>query len=208
MSEGTGRPADERGAAIHAGLLRGDAEASAVLFELHYERVLARLRARYRAASHDLVEDAVVQAFTSYAMRPGQYDPAQRSLGGFLAMAAERDLRNVLAREGRHRSVAIDDVELRDLPRNNEVEDAMAAMVDAEDAAELEDKIVRLVGEPAERRVLALMRDGVRATAPYAEALGLAALPEGEQRRRVKQAKDRLKKRLARSGLLAGRSGG
>jgi DNA-directed RNA polymerase specialized sigma24 family protein len=208
MSEGSGRPPDDRGAAIHAGLLRGDAEASAILFELHYERVLGRLRARYRAASHDLVEDAVVQAFTSYAMRPGQYDPAQRSLRGFLAMAAERDLRNLLAREGRRSSVAIDCVELRDLPRNNEVEDAMDAMVDAEEAAELERKIVRLVAEPAERRVLALMRDGVRATAPYAEALGLSALPQAEQRRRVKQAKDRLKKRLARSDLLAGGGGG
>jgi hypothetical protein len=123
-------------------------------------------------------------------------------------MAAERDLRNLLAREGRRSSVAIDCVELRDLPRNNEVEDAMDAMVDAEEAAELERKIVRLVAEPAERRVLALMRDGVRATAPYAEALGLSALPQAEQRRRVKQAKDRLKKRLARSDLLAGGGGG
>jgi hypothetical protein len=52
------------------------------------------------------------------------------------------------------------------------------------------------------------MREGVRATGRYAEALGIAGLAEDQQRQEVKRAKDRLKKRLARSDLFAGRSDG
>lgn len=203
------RPAaDEVGAAIHAGLLRGDAAAPARLYEAYYEAILAALGARYPTTSPDLIEDAAARAFASYAERPGQYDPAKRGLRGFLYMAADGDLRNLLQSERRRAAVPIDGVALHALPRNNDVEDAVEALADAERNAELERKLVRLVADPVERRVLVLMREGVRDTAAYAEAMGIADRPEPEQRLRAKQIKDRLKKRLLRSDLFAGRADG
>ena len=47
-----------------------------------------------------------------------------------------------------------------------------------------------------DRRLLDLLAQGVRETAPYAEVLGIGHLPQALQRRAVKRHKDRLKARL------------
>jgi hypothetical protein len=59
---------------------------------------------------------------------------------------------------------------------------------------------VRQACTEAERRVLALMLDGERSSAAYAQVLGITGLPAAEQEREVKRAKDRIKKRLEREG--------
>jgi hypothetical protein len=51
-----------------------------------------------------------------------------------------------------------------------------------------------------DRRVLRLMVDGERRTAVFAAVLGLDGQPAEAQRREVKRAKDRIKKRLERAG--------
>lgn len=51
----------------------------------------------------------------------------------------------------------------------------------------------------ADRAVLALMREGERATAKFAAALGLAG-PPAEQAAEVKRVKDRIIARLKRAG--------
>jgi RNA polymerase sigma-70 factor (ECF subfamily) len=51
----------------------------------------------------------------------------------------------------------------------------------------------------AEVRVLDLMIRGERKTSVYAEAYEIAGLPSEEQRRMIKQVKDKLKKRFERA---------
>jgi hypothetical protein len=50
-----------------------------------------------------------------------------------------------------------------------------------------------------DEHVLTLMQQGVRETEKFAQALGILHLPPESQRRAVKRAKDRLKKRLKRA---------
>jgi len=65
--------------------------------------------------------------------------------------------------------------------------------------AELWKHVQEVVPEAEFQRVLALMIDDVRETSAYAEVLGITDLPVAEQRKHVKQVKDRLKKRLQRA---------
>lgn len=196
---------DPQGEAIHRRILVGDAAAWAVAFEAYYPSLVRELLARHRPADPQLAEEAAAQAFEAYFRAPEKYDPARRGLRGYLTMAANGDLINLLARERRHRAVlSLDRVELDDLPRNNPVEEALEMMAADETATQLWRDAMTAALTPGEQRVLELMRDGVRATGDYAAALGLAHLPLPEQRRAVKQAKDRLKRRVERRGLARG----
>mgnify|MGYP005858100205 CR=1 FL=1 len=185
-------------AALHRRLMAGDPTAPADLFAAYYEDVVAWLRRQGlslpRGVDPDVYYEAAFRALTSYAQRPSAYDPARRGLRGYLRMAARGDLLNLLERERRRaRLLAPLDVADAAAARNRE-------RGGPEEASEAEALVARVREErpEAERRVLDLMAQGERRIAPYVEALGLAHLPGDEQRRRVKQAKDRLKKRLRR----------
>lgn len=152
-----------------------------------------------------LCETAAADAIISMLKRPGQYDPVRGPLDHYLRMAAQGDLRNLLEKEQRHAKHRADlpPVELVDVNRNNQYEAAFDRLDEFDDAdSELlklvQDTVVRTF-TPEEQRALQLMVDGERKTAPFAEVLGIAHLPELEQRRQVKQAKDKIKKRLQRA---------
>jgi hypothetical protein len=57
-----------------------------------------------------------------------------------------------------------------------------------------------------DRQILSLRLDGVRSTKAYAEVLGIAELPIEQQRRIVKQHKDRIDKIIRRARAKSGRS--
>jgi hypothetical protein len=140
-------------------------------------------------------EDAVLALLRD----PTIYDPAQRGLIGFLRMAAERDLENVLQKELRHhrKRENRDCVELAPDPRNSEEEGLADDLPSFDDS----DIAVEIDGFTAtERAVFELMRTGERATAAYVPLLGIEHLPEAEQAREVKRVKDRIIKRLQRAG--------
>ena len=93
------------------------------------------------------------------------------------------------------------DVAIHD-PARKKVQDSplaslVASEMNANECAKLDAKIADL--SPEEAQVFRLMREGVRATAAYAEALGIANRPPAEQKATVKQVKDRLLKRMKRS---------
>lgn len=162
------------------------------------------LRSNARIDPH-LCETAAEDAIISMLRSPGQYEPTRGSLDGYLRMAARGDLRNLLEKERRHslRRAELPPVELFDGGRNEEYEEEFDAVetFDA-DASELlmivQERIERAF-TPQEQRALQLLIDGERKTTVFAEALGIAHLPELEQRREVKLAKDRIKKRLQRA---------
>src|SRR5687768_16136890 len=102
-------------ARVHARLLAGDPTAPAELIESVGDALAERLaRKAPRFANSELITDAVTDSLFSYIRRPEQFDPAKGELLPFLLMAADRDLRNALAKQRRRRGKEIlsDDVEL------------------------------------------------------------------------------------------------
>lgn len=170
-------------------------------YQWHLMRHVRGVRTRknlYTVTEEDL-EEAIFEAFAGYVTKPSRYDPARgKSLLGYLKMAAERDLYNLV---DRHRRASRRDVPLEDERRNSEVaifqgfEDDSADRIDT---TAVEDRIMTLAETDEERVVLRLMLDGERETPVFAEALRLTELPPREQTKAVQKIKDRLDKRRRR----------
>ncbi len=188
---------------LHARLLAGDPTASADLVACHGEPLARQLASRFRTTDPELIVDAVTSALLDLAEQPERFDPARRSFAGFLSMAAKRDLLNLLEkhRPRQLHETAGDPVELERAGRNIDAEagDAIGDdLADREAAAALVRQAMSVARTEEERAVMQLMLDGERATGVFADAIGLAALPPGEQRARVYAVKDRLAARLRR----------
>jgi RNA polymerase sigma-70 factor, ECF subfamily len=194
-------PIDKWQREIHERLLAEDVTAPAELAEFLLEPLLHRLAKKYpQLHDTDPLCDAVTDALMSYIKRPAQFDPAKRSLIGFLAMAAEGDLRNALAkaRRRRQKEIPFKDVELWVAAGNSESESGNS---DTEPGREkLRQALPRLFGDPQDLMLVEMMLSGERTTGAFAEVLKLQHLPVERQRREVKRHKDRLKKRLERYG--------
>lgn len=185
---------------LHERLLDRDPTASLDLFEAFYHDLTSWLRVEipYLAPGidSDLYFSAAFSALDAYIKAPEKYDPARRGLWGYLKMSAKGDLLNMLERERsrRNREVVLEDVAERLAGRNIESEGM--------DADALQSAVAQLKTDLREDecRVLDLLIEGERRTDVFARVLDIAHLPQEEQRLRVKQVKDRLKKRLKRRG--------
>lgn len=192
---------------LHSRLLSGDETASADLFDRYTGLLVGALRKNHpRIADYNetLLLDAVTDALFDYIRRPEIYKPGLKSLKSFLYMAANGDLLNAWRRvkaAARSETSLDQRVELGQEIGNNTVDkvtgmpQALARIA----TAELWRHVQEIVPEAEFQQVLALMIDGVRETGAYAQVLGIIDLPEAAQRKRVKQVKDRLKKRLQRA---------
>src|SRR5688500_14589281 len=90
---------EQLGYTLHQLLLEGDVTAPARITEVFMPLVIDRLRRRYPYLSDpDLIDTAVEDTLINYFNRPEQYDPAKASLAGYLRMAANGDLLNLLKR--------------------------------------------------------------------------------------------------------------
>jgi hypothetical protein len=195
---------------LHTRLLAGDKVASDEVARAFLLPVVERLRRRFRRLDDEtLVQDAASDAILSYVERPAQYNPKRKRLLGYLVMSADGDLRNALDSQRRRatREVTTDSVELYLEARNidweeaNEVGEHDDDAMSVSDIAEVKRKVAEVITDPVDLRLVELMLRGERRTKAFAKVLGIAALDELEQRRIVKQAKDRLKKRLVRLGV-------
>jgi hypothetical protein len=205
--------------ALHERVLAGDTTAPAEVFERFLGPVSRPLLgSRSPGPDTHTIEDAVTDALASYVQRPAQYDPARRGLHSYLLMSARGDLQNALTTERRRaaRSVEIDDarpaVEDSLTVRNRSAEDEFLEQLGVELPGGLSrSEALRMIAEefpdPLDRRLLALILDGVRETSAYVPLLGLAGRPRDEQRHEVKRNKDRLEKRLQRLRARVKRAG-
>lgn len=148
-----------------------------------------------------LVEEAVGQALLSYNDAPERYDPERAPLRGYLVMAAYGDYRNAVAKEARRTSgrVSLSDEtdteqDLADDRQNIE------AVLDRIEAEALWEAVAAAFPDPTDRQIVTLLINRVRSYEPYSKVLGLTNLPDDEQRKQVKRAKDRIAKRLRRIG--------
>lgn len=197
-------PSPEEARDIHARLLGGDPVAPAELAVAYLDPLTEWLAARNPGlADPHLCATAAEDALLALIKNPRSYDPQRQTLEVYLRMSAQGDLRNLLARERRHRgrSASMEVVELSSVRGKYLRDDAGDPALLIEHEAEPAQEVAVPPGlTAAEERALALMRDGERKTVAYAAALDIAHLPMEDQRREVKRVKDRLKKRIERSG--------
>jgi RNA polymerase sigma-70 factor (ECF subfamily) len=189
---------------MHARLLAGDPLATYDLFQHFAPRLIRRFGAKYPTTDSDLVEDAVAETMLDYFERPDLYNPAKRSLYGYLAMAAERDLLNLRQKHERRLATSrpIEPVELDAQARKQWEEggDIVESLIDDESAAQLWMDAMTLARTDEERIVQRLRLEGERSTEAYAAELGWSNLSPAEQKRRLYQIKDRLDQRARRRG--------
>ena len=201
-------PSEKLGQEIHRRLLAGEEDATLDLAELYFEPLLLALRAKWSGLP-DLteVDTAVGDAVLVLAKRPSAYNPSKGSLWSFLYTIAHRHLQSLYRKAARGpRIISLEemDVELQAAQRNTGIEAMVMRRLGPEglpDDVEVQE-IVRQVAlafqrEP-DRSLLPLVLDGVRETSAYAELMEIGHLPIAEQRRQVKQAKDRINVRLTR----------
>lgn len=197
-TDGDARAADR---ALHCRLVAGDPTAPTDLAERYLGPLLAWLRRCHPREDDALLSDIATDLILDLGERPERYDADKRSLTGYLRMAANRDVLN--ARQSEHRRVAhlapLARVELQPPARNSTqagTSDPADTVADAPDDERI--RAMRTHFNDRDWAVAELQLEGERSTARYAAVLGLADRPEEEQKREVKRAKDRVKKRLQR----------
>lgn len=195
---------------MHTRLLARDPTASEELAREYLP--LVKQHVRIRALQHgiqdqDLINDATVEAVFDYIRKPEKFNPQKSGLLGYLKRAAERDLMNEVQKDRRRRrgEELHEDVELSVLARNKTADverirrvEEMATISHIQKERELAQST-----KPRNERdnaLLRLMAEGERSTDEFAAVLGIGELPIVEQRRIVKQHKDRLKAQLKREG--------
>jgi RNA polymerase sigma-70 factor (ECF subfamily) len=202
-------PQDER--LLHERLLSGDMtapeEAARKYLPLIEAHVAARAWNIYHIKDRELIWNATVDAvLLDYILHPARFDPSKSGLLGYLKHAAERDLINEVAKN--RRQLRGEDLygdveegirgrnkpsELARIMRNGE-EETVSRIQRQRDATTATN-----ADNEQDRALLRLIVDGERSTSKFAVVLGIEALPVAEQRRIVKQHKDRLKVQLKRS---------
>ena len=173
---------------LHARLLAGDPIASADLFACHAASLTRQLATSYRTTDADLIHDAIVTALLDHAERPERFDPSRRSLGGYLRMAAERDLLNLRAKHRRRleRETVGDPVELQAQGRNigSEPLDRLGENVaDQEAADEIVARAMSVTRTEEERIVMRLVLAEEKATAVVRRRPRIGGHPTGRATR-------------------------
>jgi RNA polymerase sigma-70 factor (ECF subfamily) len=192
---------------LHRRLCEQDALAPPYLCRVYLDPLVAWLRDRHRELEDDLVIMAAQDAVVGLIKNPHSYNPSHPSrldLFGYLRMAAEGDLRNLLRREQRHhrgrRSWNV--VENADETGNNPGREEDPAL-GAERAEQQRAAAAFLRNASAgwteqERQLLELMIREETQTERIAPVLGVAHLPFEQQQKEVKRVRDRIIKRLQR----------
>jgi RNA polymerase sigma-70 factor, ECF subfamily len=194
---------------IHQRLLAKDPVAPSELAEAMLIPLSRRLRGFFRAVDEELIYDAAVDAILTYVQHPESYNQEKSGLFTFLTISARGDLLNLLKKEGKRKKHEFfsESVELTEASRNRreslQSSDEMGPLEILEHREALK-LISNLIEGPRDRDLLELMLAGERKTSAFARTLGLENLDAAEQRKIVKQHKDRLKKRLERAGVKFG----
>jgi DNA-binding CsgD family transcriptional regulator len=193
---------------LHQALINGDAAAPARLAETLVPILRAKLGPlNAKLTDPQIVESAIGQSVATYLKWPERWNPSRGPLASYLAMDAEGDVKNELAK--RRPEIAHGDVgdgafvELASREGNRVVEEEALDAVDPFDRSPAQvDAARELLRQlsPRDRELAQLVVDGVRSYAAWADILGIGHLPLEVQKREVKRQKDRIKKKLERMG--------
>jgi hypothetical protein len=189
---------------LHRELLGGDPLASSKIAELFLRPLVTALNRKFHNLSDPhLVSHAVADALLNYLATPHKFDPTRGKLFTYLWVAAQSDLLNHIESERKHTSRKVDEkvVELRSVLAVNNTEGEQGPETElllAEEASLIQTEIDDIIPDEADRQFVALMLDGVRETAPFAEILRIRDKSTEEQTLLVKRNKDRIKIALRR----------
>jgi hypothetical protein len=215
---------------LHKRLIAADGTALSEIARLVFDRLLSQLRREFPREDDHLLQEKAADALLEYGAAP-QIANASSGAGvlGFLVLRAKSRLLTTLKRDRRRRVVEDrfardfsgvsmgDDDNVVELPRvqgEHNVEDFVDPASAAEDTSRTEAQISDVLSgvlSDRDRRIVKLMLEGVRETSTYARVLEIEDRSLDEQRRIVKQHKDRLKlsaRRRQESKLLAPRRRG
>jgi DNA-directed RNA polymerase specialized sigma24 family protein len=195
----------EIGETLHRRLLnQSDSSVTASISELFFPLLVKSLKASFHYFSDaHIIETVAEDTLINYLTSPEKFDPAKRSLIGYLYMDAYWDVKNLIEKPKKV-------VEL--YPHSSEYE-VNAVKIDNNPEQVLLERETQLQGEnsdlvritrsviadPVDREVLELMMEGVRETQRFAEVLKLEELPPEKQASIVKKHKDRIKKSIQRA---------
>lgn len=191
---------------LHERICMGDPIAPDQLVSEYLVPLQTSLRRGWLLLPREAVQDAVVDALLTYLQRPDAFDPQRSpSLLAYLKMIASRRLTDALRKQmrlnKRERSVG-GVVEINQYGSNMSAGTWPPAFDEEGDPdalpPEIEEMLNNLFPEPRDRRLLKLICQGRQETSAYAAILGIGSLLESEQRRIVKQHRDRILKRLRR----------
>lgn len=189
---------DEKGRELHRRLLRrNDLNVWAEFAELFFEPLRRALRSE--RFSPDDLDQAAIDSVQKFIRFPKRYKPGRSGVLSYLIMDARRDLQNLRARERKFVSIDGSDAEqIMEAPDHHRSPE--------DELLEKNSRIVRVLDSALkdllDRKVLEMMKEGIRETQQYAEVLGLTGLKEKEQRRKVNRVKDRIRKKLLRPAIL------
>lgn len=183
--------------ALHGRLLSGDRIASAELAELALPMLKRRLgRAIGSLRDGDEGRSIINASLAEYLTDPYRYDPSKGGLLQFLLMDGYGDIKTAHIKERKENARLFfpgdDDVVFRDSSQKYELE------LHEDSLANEELQVVIDELDPQERDFIKLWKQDVRATAPFAEVLGISHLPVDMQRKTVRNFKDALKKKIRR----------
>ena len=197
-------PTTEEGLELHRRLLENDIVAPMEVCERYAEPLCDFLLYHSRRADEHACTSAAYTALLDYLRRPEMFDPAQLDLAAFLRMAARRDLSNLDRAEAKHHRHREPNFRVEDanVGGNHFEDDPAMSLVrlDEQEIARRRMEAVRVECDEMESRILDLMLEGERSTKRYAAALEVEHSSDEDQRREVKRAKDRIKKRIERGG--------
>jgi len=206
---------------LHQRLIAGDPTLLAKIANLTYAPLIAGVRAEFLEHAFPRVDDHMIMegaadALLEYGRMPAQAR-AHTGAGvfGFLLLRANsrvlnqmRKIRTRESAEGRYvlglgpkKRDPDNVVEHRPVRGEHRIKSeesgleaaSQADAGDAQESAVRQQEVLSAVSDDRDRRILEMILGGVRETAAFADVLGIKGLPIEEQRRIVKQHKDRIK---------------
>lgn len=203
----TSRPSNEAIEHVYQRVLAGEPDAPSDFIALLLDPLVASLTREFSALPDpNLIVDTVTDSLFRFVQEPARYNPGRGALWNYLLMDARGDLRNAWQKERRRwkREQPFDPVAHDRPDGKSNVEEAIIRKLAPDglpEGVDMSEIIARLraeITDPQDRQVVLLMADGERETEVYARVLGIDHLSPEEQRRRVKQVKDRLRNMLKR----------
>ena len=191
-------------ASIHADMLAGEPTADRALVNACVKPLYAILKRSYSLLPPEVVRDAAHDALIALIRQPEQYDSERGTLLNYLVRIGKNKLADqVRACRRRSGETAVGGVvELAAAEENAYSGEGSTAweLPAGTDLAspEVEALLRTILPDPRDRLVWELICDGRTAVAELAVVLGISHLSVEEQRRQVKQHRDRVQKRVQR----------
>jgi DNA-directed RNA polymerase specialized sigma24 family protein len=157
----------------------------------------------WNITDHHLIDGAVADALINYFADPGQFNPTEAGLFTWLRQCAKNNLLDALQAQrnyqDREKSVEFEGVELVYQVKTDERPDPEDLLVERTVNTQTMEKLREILPDPTDLKMVVLMMEGIRETYVFADLLGITDRRLEEQKKLVKQHKDRLKKTIQRN---------